>query len=148
MLDLKIPPLLVLVFFAGFIVGIPYLFPFYEIRSICLCVCFVVPGITIALLGVWEFRKSKTSVNPIVPRKSNKVVDTGIYRFSRNPMYLGMALMLVGLIFGWGNCLSWLGLVGFVAYITRFQIIPEERILKEIYGEKYQVYRTKVRRWL
>lgn len=148
MLDLKIPPVLVLVVFAGIIVGIPYIFPVYEIKSIGLCVCFIVLGMTIALLGVWEFRKSKTTVNPATPERSCQIVDTGIYRFSRNPMYLGMTLALIGLVFAWGNCLSWLGIVGFVAYITRFQIVPEEKVLKEIYGERYREYLAKVRRWL
>ncbi len=63
-------------------------------------------------------------------------------------MYLGMALILAGLVFAWGNYLSWLGVVGFVAYITHFQIVPEEKILKEIYGEEYKEYIRKVRRWL
>ena len=75
-------------------------------------------------------------------------MDTGIYRFSRNPMYLGMAFMLVGLIWGLGNYLSWLGFLAFMLYITRFQILPEEKTLKEIYGEPYNEYLTKVRRWL
>lgn len=63
-------------------------------------------------------------------------------------MYLGMVLVLLGLVFGWGNSLSWVGVVGYVAYITRFQIIPEEKVLKEIYGERYIDYCGKVRRWL
>lgn len=148
MLDFKIPPVLVLTISAGFIVGIPYILPFYGIRSIWLCVCFIVPGIAIALSGVREFVKSKTTLNPTTPEKSSHIVDTGIYRFSRNPMYLGMVLILAGLVFAWGNYLSWLGVAGFVAYITHFQIVPEEKILKEIYGEEYKEYIRKVRRWL
>lgn len=148
MLDFKIPPVLVLTISAGFIVGIPYILPFYGIRSIWLCVCFIVSGIAIALSGVREFVKSKTTLNPTTPEKSSHIVDTGIYRFSRNPMYLGMVLILAGLVFAWGNYLSWLGVAGFVAYITHFQIVPEEKILKEIYGEEYKEYIRKVRRWL
>lgn len=148
MLDFKIPPVLVLTISAGFIMGIPYILPFYGIRSIWLCVCFIVPGIVIALSGVREFVKSKTTLNPTTPKKSSHIVNTGIYSFSRNPMYLGMALILAGLVFAWGNYLSWLGVVGFVAYITHFQIVPEEKILKEIYGEEYKEYIRKVRRWL
>ncbi|GIM54217.1 methyltransferase family protein [Capnocytophaga cynodegmi] len=148
MLDLKVPPVIVLVIFAGIIIGIPYIFPFYGVKSFGLCVLFVVLGVAIALSGVWEFRKLKTTVNPITPEKSSQIVDTGVYRFSRNPMYLGMAFVLIGLVFLWGNYLSWLGVVGFVIYITRFQIIPEEKILNEIFGENYRKYLKKTRRWL
>ena len=148
MLDCKIPPILVLIITAGIVVGIPYIFPFYGIRSVVLSVLFIVLGVIIALLGVWEFRKSKTTLNPTTPKKSSRIVDTGLYRFSRNPMYLGMAFMLVGLIWGLGNYLSWLGFLAFMLYITHFQILPEEKTLKEIYGEPYNEYLTKVRRWL
>lgn len=148
MLDLKIPPVIVLAVFAGIIVGIPLVIPFYAVQSVGLCVFFILLGIIITLLGVWEFRKSKTTVNPTTPEKSSQIVNTGIYRFSRNPMYLGMALGLVGLTFGFGNHLSWLGVVGFVAYITQFQIIPEEKILKEVFGKNYINYLKRVRRWI
>ena len=127
MLDCKIPPVVVLIVSASIVVGIPYIFPFYGIRSIGLCIFFIVLGVIVAFSGVWEFRRSKTTLNPTTPEKSSRIVDTGIYRFSRNPMYLGMAFML---------------------YITRFQILPEEKTLKEIYGEPYKEYLTKVRRWL
>jgi len=148
MLDCKIPPVVVLIVSASIVVGIPYIFPFYGIRSIGLCIFFIVMGVIVAFSGVWEFRKSKTTLNPTTPEKSSRIVDTGIYRFSRNPMYLGMAFMLVGLIWGLGNYLSWLGFLAFMLYITRFQILPEEKTLKEIYGEPYKEYLTKVRRWL
>ncbi|MFK8300885.1 methyltransferase family protein [Capnocytophaga canimorsus] len=148
MLDLKVPPVIVLAIFAGIIVGIPYIFPFYRGKSFGLCVLFVVLGVVIALSGVWEFRKFKTTVNPITPENSSRIVDTGIYRFSRNPMYLGMTFVLMGLVFLWGNYLSWLGVVGFVIYIIRFQIIPEEKILNEIFGEDYREYFRKTPRWL
>lgn len=148
MLDCKIPPVVVLIVSAGIVVGIPYIFPFYGIRSIGLCIFFIVMGAIVAFSGVLEFRKSKTTLNPTTPEKSSRIVDTGIYRFSRNPMYLGMAFMLVGLIWGLGNYLSWLGFLAFMLYITRFQILPEEKTLKEIYGEPYKEYLTKVRRWL
>lgn len=148
MLDCKIPPVVVLIVSAGIVVGIPYIFPFYGIRSIGLCIFFIVMGAIVAFSGVLEFRKSKTTLNPTTPEKSSRIVDTGIYRFSRNPMYLGMAFMLVGLIWGLGNYLSWLGFLAFMLYITCFQILPEEKTLKEIYGEPYKEYLTKVRRWL
>ena len=69
MLDCKIPPILVLIIAAGIVVGIPYIFPFYGIRSVVLSVLFIVLGVIVALLGVWEFRKSKTTLNPTTPKK-------------------------------------------------------------------------------
>lgn len=148
MLDLKIPPVIVFVAFAGIIIGIPFVISFYAVQSIWLCGFFILLGIILALSGIWEFRKFKTTVNPTTPEKSSQVVNTGIYRFSRNPMYLGMALGLVGLTLGFGNHFSWLGVVGFIAYITQFQIIPEEKILKEIFGKNYIDYLKQVRRWI
>lgn len=148
MLDCKVPPVVVLIISAGIIVGVPYVFPFYGIRSIVLCVSFIVLGIVVALLGVWEFRKKKTTLNPTTPEKCTSIVDTGIFRFSRNPMYLGMSVGLIGLIFGFGNYFSWVGFLVFVVYITRFQIIPEENTLKELYGDPYKEYLKRVRRWL
>ncbi|AEK24228.1 MULTISPECIES: methyltransferase family protein [Flavobacteriales] len=148
MLQLKIPPVIVLAVFASMIVAIPYIFPFDAFQSMGLCIFFIVLGAMIALSGVLEFRKLSTTVNPTTPEKSSRIVDTGIYRFSRNPMYLGMATVLVGLVFGFGNYFSWLAVVGFVVYITQFQILPEERVLKQIFGKPYEEYLTKVRRWL
>ncbi|ATA72383.1 hypothetical protein CGC49_03155 [Capnocytophaga sp. H4358] len=147
MLDLKIPPIVVLSIFSGVIISIPFVFPFYEVKSIWLSTIFIISGIVVALMGVWEFRRLKTTVNPTTPEKSSRMVSTGIYRFSRNPMYLGMAFGLVGLVFYFGNCLSWFGVAGFVAYITYFQIIPEEVVLKRIFGKSYEDYCQKTRRW-
>ncbi|GIZ14439.1 membrane protein [Capnocytophaga catalasegens] len=148
MLELKIPPVIVLAVFAGIIIGIPFVISFYAVQSIWLIAFFILLGVIIALSGVWEFRKSKTTVNPTTSEKSSQIVNTGIYRFSRNPMYLGMALGLVGLTFAFGNLFSWLGVIGFVIYITHFQIIPEEKILKEIFGKNYTDYLNQVRRWI
>lgn len=148
MMDLKIPPVIVLMIFAGIITAVSLTFPFHGIKSIPLCVIFIAAGLIIILLGIWEFKKFKTTVNPLLPEKSNRIVDTGIYRFSRNPMYLGMLFVLAGLVFGFGNSLSWAGVIGFAVYITKFQIIPEERTLKAFFGTDYEEYLRKVRRWI
>ena len=105
-------------------------------------------GIAIAMGGVVSFRRAKTTVNPLRPEASAALVSTGVYSFTRNPMYLGMALVL----FAWGAYLSsfW-SLVGpllFALYITRFQIVPEERALERLFGASFAEYKKRVRRWL
>ena len=108
--------------------------------------------ITIGLLfDVWSFMgfvKSKTTINPLKPEKANNLVTDRLYRFTRNPMYLGMALILTGWAFYLGGFSSLLLLPGFVFLLTKYQIKPEERILESIFGEEYVRYKTEVRRWI
>lgn len=105
-------------------------------------------GFGVIAAGVAAFKRARTTVNPLAPEQSSGIVSDGIYRFSRNPMYLGMALMLAGWAMWLGHIAAWLGVAGFAAYIHRFQILPEERILSEKFGEQYRSYCRKVRRWL
>ena len=94
------------------------------------------------------FRRHKTTVNPFTPAKSSSLVATGIYRYSRNPMYLGLFLALLGWGAYLGNWASALLLPAFVAYMNRFQIHPEERVLTESFGPQFLAYARSVRRWL
>jgi len=102
----------------------------------------------IGVLAVYCFRKEKTTVNPTRPEKSSSIVDTGIYRFSRNPMYLALLLIIIALAVYLQNIASFFIIPLFIAYITRYQIIPEERMLTILFGEDYKDYCQKVRRWL
>jgi protein-S-isoprenylcysteine O-methyltransferase Ste14 len=108
----------------------------------------IVTGIAFDLLGLAAFRASRTTVNPLKPDHASALVTGGIYRFTRNPMYVGAMLLLLA----WGIYLSTLlsiaGPAFFVVYITRFQIQPEERALKNIFGEEFSSYGKRVRRWL
>lgn len=105
-------------------------------------------GAGIAIAGVAAFRRAGTTVNPLHPRKSDSMVTGGIYRLSRNPMYLGMAAALLG-VAAWHASLPGVALVAvFCAYITRFQIVPEERALLVRFGETFTRYRAQVRRWI
>ncbi len=114
----------------------------------------IICGVLITLAVIFDgcalylFRKSNTSINPISPNKTSTFVSAGIYRISRNPMYVGMALLITA----WG---CWLAtwwtipcLFGFIAYITRFQILPEERALNEKFGSEFTTYKAKTRMWL
>jgi protein-S-isoprenylcysteine O-methyltransferase Ste14 len=105
-------------------------------------------GVLVSLAGVVEFRRARTTVNPMTPSASSFLVTTGIYTVTRNPMYLGITMLLLG----WGiflaNPVSFLVLLCFIGYMNRFQIIPEERTLQSLFGSDFQAYRAKVRRWL
>ena len=86
----------------------------------------VVLGLTVDAAGVLSFRRARTTVNPFAPERTVNIVSSGIYRLSRNPMYLGMACILTGWAVWLWQVQAVLGVVLFVAWITRFQIIPEE----------------------
>ena len=95
-----------------------------------------------------QFRRVKTTVNPYTPKKTSKLVTGGVYKYSRNPMYLGMALVLAA----WAAILetapSFAGVLVFIAYISYFQINDEEEALAELFGEEFDAYKSRVRRWL
>lgn len=105
-------------------------------------------GFMITIAAIISFRMAATTVNPLNPERASSLVDGGVFRFTRNPMYLGMLLVLLA----WGVYLSSLLnlflIVGFVWYLTRFQILPEEKAMRANFGETYQTYCQKVRRWI
>ena len=109
---------------------------------------FVVAGLIITLLGGAAFRQAQTTVNPLKPESASTLVMVGVYRYTRNPMYVGFALVLIG----WAvYLLAPLALVGpalFALFITRFQIMPEERALSAKFGQQFFEYQAQVRRWL
>ncbi len=100
------------------------------------------------LLPKLAFDRAGTTVNPLHPTSSRALVTTGLHGISRNPMYLGHALLL----FAWAcwlqHPLALIGVPPYIAYVTRFQIVAEERALAETFGATYQAYRARVRRWL
>lgn len=105
-------------------------------------------GVLIALAGIVQFKIAKTTINPSKPDKTNQLVVHGIYRITRNPMYLGMVLVLLAAIIKLGSVLGLITLPLFMVYITYFQIKPEERIIESLFGKQYVNYKSKVRRWL
>ena len=105
-------------------------------------------GLLGSTLGFIEFRRARTTLNPTRPGTSSSLVKTGIYRRTRNPMYLGFLLMLVGWAISMGNVASFLALPVFVIYLNRFQIEPEERALTSIFGDEFTAYCSDVRRWI
>ncbi|WP_240183220.1 methyltransferase family protein, partial [Vibrio cholerae] len=93
-------------------------------------------------------RRFKTTVNPMAPDLAATVVDSGVFALSRNPMYLGLLLLLFGLAYWQENALSLVIVGGFLLYMNQYQIEPEERILEAKFGEAYLHYKKRVRRWL
>jgi len=150
-LELKIPPLLVWLGFAGAMLGVAYFAPTLSFslgRSSAIAVALVALGGAVAFAGVIAFRDKRTTVNPLTPSASSLVVSSGVYRISRNPMYLGFLLALAGWAVYLSNAGAALLLPAFVAYITQYQIKPEERALLGKFGSEFAQYMARVRRWL
>jgi protein-S-isoprenylcysteine O-methyltransferase Ste14 len=105
-------------------------------------------GAGLVLVAGLGFRRAGTTVNPTRPQATTSVVDSGVYRISRNPMYLGFLLVLTGWAGYLSHVLPFLFLPAYVGYMNRFQIAPEERMLAAKFGRDYEAYRQAVRRWL
>jgi protein-S-isoprenylcysteine O-methyltransferase Ste14 len=150
-LELKIPPLLVWLVIAGAMLGVAYSAPglsFALAGSSAIALALVGLGGAVAIAGVVAFRNKRTTVNPLTPSASSVVVSIGVYRVSRNPMYLGFLLALAGWAVYLSNAGAALLLPAFVAYMTQYQIKPEERALLEKFGREFAQYMSRVRRWL
>ena len=100
------------------------------------------------LAGVAAFRAARTTVNPLQPRQASRLVVGGVFHYTRNPMYLGMAIALAAWAMLLGKLWLLLGMLLFVLYMSRFQIAPEERAMETLFGDEWQHYRTRVRRWI
>jgi len=115
---------------------------------ILLTVGLALAGAIFDFAGFIAFRRSKTTVNPLKPQSASSLVTSGIYRVSRNPMYVGLVLFLCAWAVWLGSWVPFLGPFAFAAYIGRFQIAPEEKALHALFGDAYRAYQVKVRRWL
>ncbi len=150
-LELKIPPVLVFFLTVVFMWGVSFisneLGADKNIRFIIGAALLLIGGF-IAISGVLGFRNAKTTVNPTKPNKASSLVRSGIYRYTRNPMYTGLFFVLIA----WGcfldNFYSLLFVFVFLLYMTQFQIKPEERVLESMFGKDYKLYKEQIRRWL
>jgi protein-S-isoprenylcysteine O-methyltransferase Ste14 len=151
-LELKIPPPLVAATLAGGMVAaalwLPPVLPLPHGVRLGGALALAGVGACFDVAGLLAFNKAKTTVNPLRPDRATQVVSTGVYRITRNPMYLGMVLILLGLALYLASPWAVLGPLGFVAFITRYQIQPEERVLTAHFGAPYTAYCAQVRRWL
>jgi protein-S-isoprenylcysteine O-methyltransferase Ste14 len=150
-LETRIPPPIVALLTAAAMCAVARWLPlvsFHLPRATLLGIFVAAVGGIVSTAGTWSFRRAKTTVNPLHPERASSIVTTGIYRYTRNPMYLGLLLVLAGLFLALGDLSAALGPAAFVWYISRFQVAPEERALQAKFGAEYVAYQARVRRWL
>ncbi|WP_428672731.1 methyltransferase family protein [Roseibium sp.] len=148
---LKVPPVAVfavaaILLYAGawLLPQSSLVFPGQTFLSLFLAFAGLIPGGR----AVLAFARKKTTVNPVAPEKATVLVTGGIYRISRNPMYLGLLCLLLALAVYWGSLTALVIVPAFVWYMTEFQIKPEEEALTALFGDAYKDYCTRVRRWI
>jgi len=105
-------------------------------------------GLTIIVIGVKTFNNSDTTINPLNPSEASHLVTEGVFSYTRNPMYLGMVIILLGVSIYNGVYIGIIILPCFVLYLTEFQIKPEEEAMEELFSADYTDYLKRVRRWL
>ena len=145
----KIPPpilaliMIAIIYLSSFIVE-TFTFSYQTVLSVLV----VVVGLGSALPSFRLFAKNKTTISPFTPSETTALVTAGMYRYSRNPMYLGLVLLNIAATIFFG---TWFGIIiaaTFIFLLNLLQIIPEEEALQDIFGEEYIEYKKKVRRWI
>jgi len=145
----KIPPPIVTLISGLIIFFSRPIFPEYESNLInVFSAIFLFLGLLVFFLAVASFKKHKTTVNPLQPSNASHLVISGIFRFTRNPMYLGMALILLSLSFKFNLLGGILVTALFIMFITRFQIIPEEDAMLSLFRDEFKTYKENTRRWI
>ena len=145
----KIPPPIVTLISGLIIFFSRPIFPEYESNLInVFSAIFLFLGLLVFFLAVASFKKYKTTVNPLQPSNASYLVISGIFRFTRNPMYLGMALILLSLSFKFNLLGGILVTALFIMFITRFQIIPEEDAMLSLFPDEFKTYKENTRRWI
>lgn len=150
-LELKIPPPVIALLAAGAMWIVSRSTPLLDVpRTIGMLAAgtLAAAGFALALSGVLLFRRAQTTIHPTKPQETSAFVTSGVYRISRNPMYVGLTLVLLAWAVFLSSAWSLAVVPVFVAYITRFQIVPEERVLSAKFEGAYAAYKEKVRRWL
>lgn len=149
-MKLKFPPVVVVSFFGLFMYLLAKFLPFgsflftgrhYLIMALLIGVFFIF------IRTLWGFYRIKTTIDPRNPSRVSHLVTNGLYKYSRNPMYLGMLMLLLAWGLWLGNAFNAILAAGFVSYMNAFQIIPEEKALTEKFGKQYVTYVKSVRRW-
>ncbi len=150
-LDTKLPaPVLALLLGAAmkwFALTHPEVIDTAEWRRLGGIACAVVSGL-VALAAFFVMRRARTTIDPFSPARASQLVTGGPFRLSRNPLYLSLLLLLVGYALRLDAWYIWLSPAFFWVYVTRFQIMPEERALKRHFGAAYDAYCGRTRRWL
>ncbi len=151
MLEHKIPPPIVTLIAAGGIYLSSKLSPLNALTiepAYWLGGALALLGFGIMLAGALEFRRARTTVNPLNPEQASELVISGIFKRTRNPMYLGMSLILGGATLVIGHLIGLIWLMAFMVYIQTYQITPEEKAMQKLFGDAFVQYRQQVRRWI
>ncbi len=116
--------------------------------SLTVAIALAATGAFISARAIRQFGAVETTMSPLKPDTASSLVNTGIFSKTRNPMYVGLLLVLSGWAV-WLESLSNIAvLLAFVVLITELQIKPEEAALRELFGEEYDRYCQQVRRWI
>lgn len=150
-LELKIPPVFVVIIAMVLMWLLASVTPDIRVLGVIRSVL-IVAGLLLggffAVCGVVSFKTADTTVNPTKPETSSALVTSGIYQRTRNPMYVGMAFWLLAWSAYLSNLFTIVFVVGFIVYMTKYQIKPEEKALTDIFGDEYLDFMNKVKRWL
>jgi len=145
----KIPPPIVTFFFGLCIYFSQEYFPNFNLEFLTmLSYILYFAGLTVLILAVRMFKKQNTTVNPIKIKNASSLVTSGIFKYSRNPMYLGMVMILLGLALMFNVIGGILFTLLFAIYITKYQIRPEEEVMERLFGEDFLKYKNSARMWL
>jgi protein-S-isoprenylcysteine O-methyltransferase Ste14 len=148
---LRVPPVAVALILAAAMWGAQRALPGWGVvlpgRALLVTVLVLLAG-AIGIAGLRAFHRSRTTVDPLRPERASSLVTGGIYRRTRNPMYLALAIVLLAWAAWLGHALAPLGVLAFVAWMNGLQIAPEERALGTLFGAEFERYCTEVRRWL
>ena len=149
MMNNKIPPPIVTLISALIIYFSSSFFPSYTFPLFnALSILSLGLGLLLIFLAVKSFKKSQTTINPLQPDLASSLVTDGVFKYSRNPMYLGMLFILIFISLRFNLIGGSLVALGFVIYITKYQIVPEEIAMVKLFNDKFIAYKSRVRRWL
>jgi len=147
-LENRIPPPIVAACIAAAMLGLAWVVPALDFPvPPVLAFPVAAVGALLDAIALVHFLRRRTTVNPLKPESASALVTGGIYRLTRNPMYLGLATLLLAWAIYLGNLAALAGVPLFILYMNRFQIAPEERALEARFGAEYIAYRARVRRW-
>ena len=147
-LETKIPPPLITLICISIIYFFEKEFIFFEDWNIYISGFFLLWGLIIIAFAVFKFAKTKTTVDPTKPSKTSSLVISGIYRITRNPMYLGMLFLIISFTFYKLSLVGAIVIPSFIFYINKYQIEPEEYEMRKKFGENFEDYCKKVDRWI
>lgn len=149
--ELKVPPLAVFFITCVLMWVTTKISPFVSFNipyQFTIILILFISGLLFGVGALVSFFHNKTTIDPLAPTKATKLVDSGVYQFSRNPMYLALLLETIAWAVYLSNIFGFILIILFPLYMNKFQIIPEEKALTDIFSDDYRQYQVKVRRWV